>query len=111
MLKLMVFIRKRGDLSEEAFERHLRDTHAPLVARLPGLRRLVLNRVLPDPTGAPPAWDLVAEDWFDGPEAMQAALASPEGRAVQADAPNFLDTSKLQCLVVREDEVTLRTTG
>ena len=111
MLKLMVFARKRDDLSGEAFERHLRDTHAPLVARLPGLRRLVLNRVVPNPTGAPPAWDLVAEDWFDGPEAMQAALASPEGQAVQADAPNFLDASKLQFLVVQEDEVTLRTTG
>ena len=111
MVKLMVFIRKRDDLSEEAFERHLRDTHTPLVARLPGLRRLVLNRVLPDPTSTPPAWDLVAEDWFDGPEAMQAALASPEGQAVQADAPNFLDMSKLQILVVQEEEVTLRTAG
>jgi uncharacterized protein (TIGR02118 family) len=111
MLKLMVLARKREDLSKEAFERHLRDTHTPLLTQMPGLRRLVMNRVLPDPTGPPPAWDVLAEDWFDGPEAMQAALASPEGQAVQADAPNFLDMSKLQFLMVQEEEVTLRTTG
>jgi len=111
MLKLMVLARKREDLSKKAFERYIHDTHMPLLTQMPGLRRLVLNRVLPDPTGSPPAWDVVAEDWFDGPEAMQAALASPEGQAVQADAHNFLDMSKLQLLVVQEEEVTLRTKG
>jgi uncharacterized protein (TIGR02118 family) len=110
MLKLLVFIRRRDDLSPEAFERHLRETHAPLVARLPGLRRLVLNRVQPDPTGAAPPWSLIAEDWFDGPEALQAALASPEGQAVQADAPNFLDQDALQFLVAVAQEVPLGST-
>jgi uncharacterized protein (TIGR02118 family) len=111
MLKAMVFLRRRDDLSAEGFERHLRETHTPLVARMPGLRRLVLNRVLPDPSGAPPVWDVVAEDWFDGAEAMQAALASPEGQAVNADAATFLDLSKLQFLVVEEAEVPLGTAG
>jgi uncharacterized protein (TIGR02118 family) len=109
MLKLMVFLRRRSDLSQEAFDRHLRDTYAPLAARMPGLRRLVVNRVLSDPSGMLPAWDAIAEDWFDGPEAMQAALASPEAQAVNADAPNFVDVSKLQFLVVQEEEVALNT--
>jgi hypothetical protein len=30
--------------------------------------------------GAQPAYDAVAKDWFDNPEAVQAALASPEGQ-------------------------------
>ncbi len=107
MLKVMIFIRKRDDLGSEAFERHLRETHAPLVTRMPGLRRLVVNRVLPDPSGAPPAWDVVAEDWFDGPEALQAALASPEAQAINADGPNLLDLARLQFFVVQEEEVTL----
>ena len=106
-MKIMVFLARRADLSREEFERHLRETHLPLVARLPGLRRLVLNRVLPDPGGAEPAWDAVAEDWFDDPAALQAALASPEGQAVNADTPNFLDLGKLQFLVVQEDGVGL----
>jgi uncharacterized protein (TIGR02118 family) len=75
---------------------------------MPGLRRLVINRVHPDPSGLPPAWNALAEDWFDSLEAMQAALASPQGQAVMADAATFLDMSKLQFLVVEEDEVPLR---
>jgi hypothetical protein len=35
---------------------------------------------------------------------MRAGLASPEGQAVQADAPDFLDVTKLQILVVSEEE-------
>jgi uncharacterized protein (TIGR02118 family) len=107
MVKIMVFLARRADLSAEEFERYLREQHLPLVTRLPGLRRLVLNRALPDPTGAAPAWDIVAEDSFDDPAALQAALASPEGQAVNADAPNFLDLAKLRVLVVEEDEVRL----
>jgi uncharacterized protein (TIGR02118 family) len=107
MLKLIVFLPRRPDLSREDFERHLRDTHTPLVAGLPGLRRLVLNVVLPDPNGPPPAYDAVSEDWFDGPEALQAALASPGGQAINADAATFLDLSRLQFVVVREEVVPL----
>jgi uncharacterized protein (TIGR02118 family) len=111
MLKVMIFVSRRPDLSPEAFEQHLRTTHAPLVAQLPGLRRLVFNRPQPDPSGAAAAWDAIAEDWFDSPEAMQAALASPQGQAVNADAATFLDLSKLQVLVVQEDEIPLPAAG
>ncbi len=107
MVKLMVLLPRRADLSSEAFNRYLRDTHAPLVARLPGLRRLVINHVLSDPGGAPPAYDAIAEVWFDSPEALQAALASPEGQAVNADAPNLLDLARLQFFVVQEEDVVL----
>ena len=50
MVKLLVFLHRRDDLSQEAFDRYYQDTHLPLVKRLPGLRRVVVNRVLPDPT-------------------------------------------------------------
>ena len=51
--------------------------------------------------------DGIAEDWFDSPEAMQAAFASVEGQAVAADTPNFLDPTRLQMLVVTEQYVPL----
>jgi uncharacterized protein (TIGR02118 family) len=66
-----------------------------------------LNDVLPGPDGAPPPCDGIAEDWFDSPEAMQAAFASPEGQAVAADAANFLDLARLQMLAVSEHDVPL----
>ena len=109
MIKLMVCLARRPDLTPEEFERHLQDTHLPLVSRLPGLRRLVLNHLLPNHTDTPPTWDAIAEDWFDSPEALWIALASVEGQAVNADASNFLDLAKLNVLVVEEREVALST--
>ena len=94
MVKVIVLLPRRPDMSPEAFGQHLRETHLPLVTKLPGLRRLVVNWVLPDPNGSPLAHDAVSEDWFDDAAAMGAALASPEGQAVAADVPNFLDPSR-----------------
>jgi uncharacterized protein (TIGR02118 family) len=89
------------------FRRYWHETHRPLLERLPGLRRLVLNDVLPGPEGAEPTCDGMAEDWFDSFEAMQAAFTSPEAQAVTADVVNFLDLSRFQMLIVAEREVPL----
>jgi uncharacterized protein (TIGR02118 family) len=107
MLKVVILTRRRPGLSREEFDRHLRETHLPLVARLPGLRRLVANSVLADPTGVSPEWDMVGEDWFDSPEAWQAALASPAGQAVIADGACFVDPSASRFLLVEEVEIAL----
>ena len=50
MIKVVVLLPRRNDVSREDFQRYLRETHLPLVARIPGMRRLVINWVLPDPT-------------------------------------------------------------
>jgi uncharacterized protein (TIGR02118 family) len=107
MLKVIILTRRRADLSREEFDRYVRETHLPLVARLPGLRRLVANSVHPDPTGAPVDWDMVGEDWFDSPEAWQHALASPSGQAVFADSANFADLAGSRFLLVEEKEIAL----
>jgi uncharacterized protein (TIGR02118 family) len=109
MIKVVVLLTRRDGMTEEEFERHTRERHLPLVTKLPGLRRLVVSQVLPDPNGPPSAYDAVAEDWFDDVAAMGAAFASPEGQAVFADAPNFLDMSRLQLLVVEEEDIPLPT--
>ena len=61
-MKVIVLLPRRADMSQEAFGQHLRETHLPLVTKLPGLRRLVVNWVLPDPNGSPSVYDAVAED-------------------------------------------------
>ncbi len=105
VIKVIVLLPRRADKSPEAFAQYAKETHLPLVRALPGLRRLVVSRVLPDPDGPPPVYDAVAEDWFDDAAALTAALASPEGQAVFADAPNFLEMEKVQFLVVEEREI------
>jgi uncharacterized protein (TIGR02118 family) len=109
VVKVILLLPRRADMSPEAFKQHLRETHLPLVTKLPGLRRLMLNWVLPDPNQPPPAYDAVSEDWFDDAAAMGAALATPEGQAVAADMPNFLDPSRVALLVVEEEDVPLPT--
>jgi uncharacterized protein (TIGR02118 family) len=109
VVKVIVLLPRRADLSAEAFKQHVRETHLSLVAKLPGLRRLVVNWVLPDPNGSPPAYDAVAEDWFYDAAAMGTAFASPEGQAVVADRPNYLDLSRFALLVVEEEDVPLPT--
>ena len=106
MIKAIVGLHRRPDMSREEFREYFQTTHAPLLRQLPGLRRLVVNFALPGPDGEP-TYDGFGEDWFDSPEAMAAAFASPQGQAVMADAPNFIDVSRVQIVVVDEDEVPL----
>jgi uncharacterized protein (TIGR02118 family) len=105
MVKVIVLLPRRNDMSREDFERYLRETHQPLLVRMPGLRRLVINWILPDPNGPVPDYDAVGEDWFDDVQAMQAAFASPEGKAVADDTPNFVEMSRFRLMVTEEEEV------
>ena len=107
MVKVVLLLHRRADMSIDEFRRYWHERHRPLVERLPGLRRLVLNDVLPSLDEAEPACDGIAEDWFDSVESMQAAFASPEAQAVSADVVNFLDLSRFQMLMVTEQEVPL----
>ncbi len=106
MVKVILLLNRREGMSVDEFRRYAREQHAPLLLQLPGLTRLVVNYAQPDPTGTPPPYDAIAEDWFESVEAMGAAFQSPAGQAVQADAPRFLDMSKFQMVVVHEDEIT-----
>ena len=107
MVKVILLLHRRPGMSREAFRRYWRETHAPLVLGLPGLRRLVLNYALPTGPNEVPACDGISEDWFESAEAMQAAFGSPAGRAVFADAPHFLDMGRLRMFVVEEEEITV----
>jgi uncharacterized protein (TIGR02118 family) len=107
VIKLVLLLPRRADLSPEQFRTYWRETHAPLLAQLPGLRRLVFNYAQPALDGAEPEFDGISEDWFESAEAMQAAFGSPAGQAVFADAPHFLDMGRLRMFMVEEEEITV----
>jgi uncharacterized protein (TIGR02118 family) len=102
MTKMILLLTRRADLSPAQFRHYWHETHRPLLLGLPGLRGLVLNEVLPDPTDPRERPDGVAEAWYESTAAMQAAMASPAAQRVITDVPNFLDAAKLQILVVAE---------
>lgn len=76
----------------EAFIDYYKTHHVPIIARWPGLRRIVLHT----PIAWSDAWPvnrgravLMAQLEFESAEAMHAAFASPERAAARADMANF----------------------
>lgn len=72
-----------------AFDAYYESTHAPLVLRLPGLRRFEVSRPGPGPDGKPSAEHLVAAMQWEDRAAFAASLATPEGQATTQDLGNF----------------------
>lgn len=102
MLKFMVVLYRRPDLTAEQFRRHLETVHAPLAKNLPGLRGYKQNHVAPDVKRKHPGWDAIVELYFDSREAMEAAWVSPQGVASDADLPAFADLMRTTWSVVEE---------
>jgi uncharacterized protein (TIGR02118 family) len=107
MVKLIYCITRKPGLSVEAFQRYWRETHAPIAARIPGVRRYVQCHTLPElyENERAPAYDGAAELWFDDLGAMRAAFASPEVAAAREDERNFIDHSKVALFVTEEKPV------
>jgi uncharacterized protein (TIGR02118 family) len=102
MLKFMVVLYKRPDLIQAEFRRHLGEVHRPLARNLPGLRKYVQDDVCADPKRTPPGWDAIIELYFDDWAAMEAAWASPQGAASDADLSAFADLTRTTWSVVEE---------
>lgn len=107
MLKFMVVICKRTDMSTEEFEKYLRNVHGPLAKKLPGLRRYVQNFAQEDPVRKRPAWDAIVELYFDDWASMEEAWATPQGAASDGDLPEFVDLSRSSWAVVEEVVVSI----
>jgi uncharacterized protein (TIGR02118 family) len=102
VLKFMVVIRKRQDMSNADFQNYLKNVHGPLAKKLPGLRCYVQNFPQEDAERDRPAWDAIVELYFDDRESMEAAWASPEGSASDADLPAFVDMTDTTWSIVEE---------
>jgi uncharacterized protein (TIGR02118 family) len=104
MVKFMVFIVRRADLSPEAFAGHFRTVHGPLARALPGLVGYTQNIVKIDDQTSPgfATCDAIAELWFADRAALDAVWDTPEGQAAIADNGLFLDTERSSWAVVEE---------
>lgn len=76
----------------EAFLKHYREYHAPILRQFPGIRSLVLHHGadFSDPFAVSPGGNLlIAEMTFDDLAALNEALASPARAAAREDFANF----------------------
>jgi uncharacterized protein (TIGR02118 family) len=101
VIKLMTTVYKRDDWTDEEFFAYWRERHAPLVVRLPGLRRYVMN-LAQFHEDRPRVVHGFAELWFDSLEDAAAAIGSPEGQAARQDVAVFSDLERNQAVFVDE---------
>ena len=86
--KRLGILRKKEGITHEQFVNHWMQKHAALCVKLPKLRRYSVNLV--DRARFPKfGYDGFSELWFDSEADLVASLASPEGKTLLADLPNF----------------------
>lgn len=120
MIKFVYCVRRRPDVTLEAFKKYWLENHGPLVrshAAALRARKYVqshtldteLNTYAQMPRGTKPAYDGITELWWDQAEDLIAALGSPEGQAANKilaeDEARFCDLPN--CSVFFTEEHTI----
>ncbi len=103
MVTVIAIIKRTPGMTVEAFQEYWRTAHAGIVRRLPGLRRYVQSHTLASGyRKGEPAWDGIAEIWFDSVEALRGLRGTPEQAAVDADEPRFIDKASMTTLLTEQ---------
>ena len=117
MIKLVYCLRKRADVTPEKFYDYWLRQHGPKVAGIADAISAVkyvqshtsspvLNHILLDSRGLAPAYDGITEVWWNGEEALMAALATKAGgEAMQMlleDESTFIDFAQSRVFMTTE---------
>jgi uncharacterized protein (TIGR02118 family) len=120
MIKFVMCITRHPDMTREEFRDYWMNKHGPFFMENAGAMRakkyvqshtLVtpLNEGLRSSRGMRPAYDGVAEVWYESEEELMAGMSSPEGQklgeALLSDESNFIDHSKSSAFIVEEHEL------
>ena len=92
MVKNIEFGAPKPGMSTEQFHDYWRNIHGPIAAKIPVIKRYVQSHTLMSEYDKeePPAYDGVAETWFEDTAAMRQGATTPEYAATRADEVNFL---------------------
>ena len=91
MINALLMVNRLPGLSHRQMFDYWSETHGPIAARLPGLRRYTQNHAYLDAfLRGGMTHDGWSELWFDDFAAFRRAVESPQWQAMQADAATFL---------------------
>jgi uncharacterized protein (TIGR02118 family) len=97
VIKVFFVLRRRPDVSPEQFHDYWKNTHGPLVSKVPGLIHYVQHHTIsvprPEYSNDDPPIDGLVETWWESVEAAERAGLSPEFAAVMADEAKFMGHS------------------
>ncbi len=92
VIKVLKLVARQESMTSEAFQQYWRDTHGPLVAQVPGLRRYIQCHTARDnyDERTQPQFEGVGELYWDSMEDWERAQTTPEWAAVVEDAKHFI---------------------
>jgi uncharacterized protein (TIGR02118 family) len=86
MVKLIALYKEPADI--QGFEKHYINNHTPLIQKLPGLKKLEVARIT-NALAGDAKYYRIASMYFESEDSLNAALASPEGKAAGKDLFGF----------------------
>jgi len=103
MVKNIEFVTRKPGMPLSDFRHYWKEVHGPIAAKIEVIRRYVQSHTLESEyqKGIPPAYDGVAETWFEDTAAMRHSATTPEYAAHHADMFNFL-AGELPFIITRE---------
>lgn len=86
MVKLIALYKQPED--KEKFDEHYFNTHAPITAKIPGLRKMEVTRIVGSPMGDSKYY-LLCEMYYDSHDALKTAMRTDESKASGKDLMSF----------------------
>ncbi len=119
MIKLIMCLHRRQDITREQFQDYWLNKHGPFFQKNAAImrsKRYVQSHTIDSPLNdgmrasrdMQPEFDGVAEVWFESEEDLMEAMSTPEMEKLSAellaDEATFIDHSRSSAFIVREHE-------
>ncbi|MGZ4648514.1 MAG: EthD family reductase [Blastococcus sp.] len=101
MFKAVILLRRRPGTTHEEFLMSFRLHMRPLIQQLPGVCRITVSDAIAGPGGRP-AYDGMAELWFDDIDAVRRLIESPQAADAEAAMADFADMQAYETFLTVE---------
>ena len=106
MVKAIIFIKRRKDMTREQFKEYWLTQHSKLEkenVEKNWVKKIVASFALDDESLPAPPFDGMVELYFDSIEDMKKDVQGPQRQIMLADEENFCDHSEKQVVVLTEE--------